>query len=310
MRIISLIASSTEIVCALGLQENLVGRSHECDYPSTVKSLPACSEPKIDIHTSAKEIDDQVKDVVRESLSVYRVHKDILKELKPDIIVTQDHCEVCAVSLKDVEKAVCDWLEDQPKIVSLRPENLEEIFDSITTVGKAANVEKKAAEVISNLKKRIDDIVAQVPQSESKPNVACIEWMEPLMAAGNWVPELVEHLGAKDLFGTAGKHSPWMTWEDLRKSDPDVIMIMPCGWDIARIKEEMHVLENLEGWAELSAVKNKQVYLTDGNQYFNRPGPRIVESMEIMAEILYPNIFDFGWKSRAWELLKTPLSYS
>jgi len=300
MRIVSLIASSTEIVCALGLEKNLVGRSHECDFPPSVESLPACSEPKIQINASSKDIDRQVKDIVRDSLSVYSVHKDVLKELKPDLIVTQDQCDVCAVSLKDVEQAVSDWVESKPQIVSLKADDLEGIFKSIEIVGQAAGVLDKSKEVVKRLNERMRTIEQQVPNTKNQIKIACIEWIEPLMAAGNWVPELVERLRANNLFGEAGKHSPWMTWEELKQSNPDVIMIMPCGWDIKRTQEEMFILEAQEGWEDLGAVKNGQVYLTDGNQYFNRPGPRIVESMEIMAEILYPNQFNFGHKSAGW----------
>jgi len=300
MRIVSLIASSTEIVCALGLEKNLVGRSHECDYPASVEALPACSEAKIDIHASAKEIDRQVKDVVRDALSVYRVDKEALKKLNPDIIVTQDQCEVCAVSLKDVEKAVCDWVGGKPKIVSLKPENLEGLFHSIEEVGQAVGIEEKAQEFVKSLQKRMQEISDRIPKREEKIRVACIEWIEPLMAAGNWVPELVDLLGAQNLFGQAGKHSPWMTFAELREADPDIILTMPCGWGIQRTQQEMPVLEALEGWQDLRAVVNKKVYITDGNQYFNRPGPRIVESMEIMAEILYPDIFDFRHKDTGW----------
>jgi iron complex transport system substrate-binding protein len=301
MKIVSLIASSTEIVCALGLEKNLVGRSHECDYPAAVAALPACSEPKINIHATSKEIDRQVKDVVAESLSVYRVHTDTLKKLNPDIIVTQDQCEVCAVSFKDVETAVCDWLGKKPAIVSLKPENLEDIFTSIEQVGRATNTQDRARELVSSFRKRIGDIAQKVPRREKKLRVACIEWIEPLMAAGNWVPELVDILKAENLFGEAGKHSPWMTWEELQKVDPDIILAMPCGWDIGRINQEMPILEALNGWRDLKAVKKGQVYITDGNQYFNRPGPRIVESLEIMAEIFYPDKFHFGHHKSGWE---------
>jgi len=227
MRIVSLIASSTEIVCALGLEKNLVGRSHECDFPPSVESLPACSEPKIQINASSKDIDRQVKDIVRDSLSVYSVHKDVLKELKPDLIVTQDQCDVCAVSLKDVEQAVCDWVESKPQIVSLKADDLEGLFKSIEIVGQAAGVLDKSKEVVKRLNERMRMIEQQVPNTKNQIKIACIEWIEPLMAAGNWVPELVERLRANNLFGEAGKHSPWMTWEELKQSNPDVIMIMP-----------------------------------------------------------------------------------
>jgi iron complex transport system substrate-binding protein len=301
MRIVSLLASSTEIICSLGLEQSLVGRSHECDFPPSVQSLPACSEPKIDIHASAKEIDRQVKEVVRDALSVYRVDADRLKALKPDLIVTQDQCEVCAVSIKDVERAVCHWLENKPSIVTLRPENLNGIWDSMTQVGEAAGVGNRARALMASLKQRMRAITEKVPVREPRLKAACIEWIDPLMAAGNWVPEMVNLLGADHLFGKAGEHSPWMTFDDLREADPDIIMVMPCGWDMNRSREAMPVLESQTGWNDLKAVKTKQVYLTDGNQYFNRPGPRIVESLEIMAEIFYPQTFRFGHEHQGWQ---------
>ncbi len=301
MRIISLIASATEIVCSLGLEKYLVGRSHECDWPPSVEALPKCSEPKINIHTSAIEIDRQVKDVVRDSLSVYRVFKDKLKELKPDIIVTQDQCEVCAVSLKDVEEAVCDWVEYTPKLVSLRPMDLNDLYEDIYRVGRAAAVETKAEEVVGSMKARMKAISQKTPKRDKPIRLASIEWVEPLMAAGNWVPELVEMLGVENVFGEAGKHSPYMTFEDLRREDPDVMIVMPCGWDIERTKEEMPVLQKLDGWRDLKAVREGQVYLTDGNFYFNRPSPRVVESLEIMAEILYPQTFNFSHHGAGWQ---------
>jgi iron complex transport system substrate-binding protein len=303
MKIVSLIASSTEIVCALGFEESLVGRSHECDYPPTVQKLPACSEAKLNVHGTSREIDDRVKEIVRESLSVYRVDAKLLKQLQPDVIVTQDHCEVCAVSLKDVEKATCDWVGQQTQIVTLHPNNLVDVFDSIRQVAAALGASKKAEILIASYQKRMDVIAQKAHQQKKSPSIVCIEWIEPLMAAGNWVPELVHMLGGRDLMGQAGKHSPWMTWEQLCEKDPDIIAVMPCGWDIARAREEMYYLTQRPGWQNLKAVRNAQVYMTDGNQYFNRPGPRLVESMEILAEIMYPKVFKFGHEGTGWQHL-------
>ncbi|MDO8675102.1 MAG: cobalamin-binding protein [Candidatus Omnitrophota bacterium] len=301
MRIVSLIASSTEIVCALGFEGSLVGRSHECDYPLDVRQLPACSEPKFNIHGTSREIDERVKTIVRESLSVYRVDTERLKALKPDVIITQDHCEVCAVSLKDVQEAVCDWVGDEVKIVTLRPNALLDVWQGIRQVADALGQPNQAEKLIRHCQERMSDIARKTKSLPQHPSVACIEWIEPLMCAGNWVPELVEMAGGKDLFGKPGEHSPWMSWEQLHQADPEVIIVMPCGWDIERIRQEMPILMKNPGWHQLKAVRQNKVYLTDGNQYFNRPGPRLVESLEILAEIMHPKVFQFGHEGVGWQ---------
>jgi iron complex transport system substrate-binding protein len=299
-RIVTLIASATEIVAALGFERQLVGRSHECDYPASVLSLPACSEPKIDVHGSSREIDDRVKAVVKDGLSVYRVHADVLGRLKPTVIVTQTQCEVCAVSLKDVEAAVCELVDSRPAIVSLEPMSLSDVWEDIRRVGTAIGAIPQASRLSEELRERLERIEKRAKSLKPRPTIACIEWIDPLMAAGNWVPELVEIAGGVSLFGTAGAHSPWMTFEQLLARDPDVIAIMPCGFDIQRTRTEIPALTNRPGWESLSAVRNGRVFLTDGNQYFNRPGPRLVESAEILAEILHPGTFDFGHERTGW----------
>lgn len=302
-RIVSLIASATEIVCALGFENSLVGRSHECDYPPSIQLLPACSGPKFNIHGTSREIDERVKLIVRESLSVYRVDTEKLKNLKPDIIITQDHCEVCAVSLKDVQEAVCDWVGAKVKIVTLRPNNLADVWQGIRQVAEALGSLDQAEKLISRCQERMSVITQKTRDFPQHPSVACIEWIEPLMCAGNWVPELVKMIGGRDLLGKAGEHSPWMNWEQLQQANPDVIIVMPCGWDIKRTRQEMPFLMKNPGWYQLKAVRQNKVYLTDGNQYFNRPGPRLVESLEILAEILYPDVFSFGHQTHGWQLL-------
>ncbi len=334
-RIVSLIASSTEIVCALGFYGHLVGRSHECDFPLSVKSLPVCTEPKFNIDGNSYEIDQRVKAILQEGLSVYRVHADQLKKLKPDLIVTQVQCEVCAVSEKDVEEAVCQLVDSKPKIVSLNPNSLKDLWEDIRKVATALNVIPKGEEVIADLKARMSIISQKIQENFSKgvsldkspqppllkgetaippfekgglggisstrPTVACIEWINPLMSCGNWLPELVEMAGGINLFGEAGKHSPWMTFEDLLQKNPDILIVLPCGFDIPKTREEMHWLTDNPNWKKLKAVQNKKVFLADGNQYFNRPGPRVVESLEILAEIFYPTLFNFGHHKKAWE---------
>lgn len=289
-RIVSLIASSTEIVSALGFESSLVGRSHECDYPAAVIDLPVCTEPKFDPHGTSLEIDERVKAILRDALSVYRVRTEALEELRPDVIVTQSQCEVCAVSLKDVELAVCELVGSRARIVSLEPNSLADVYADVRRVASALRAEARGEALVGSMRARMAETSRTARARDERPTVACVEWIEPLMAAGNWVPELVEMAGGVNLFGTAGEHAPWMRWEELVAADPDAIVVMPCGFDVERSLAELPALAGRPEWAELRAVRDRRVFVTDGNQYFNRPGPRLVESLEILAEILHPTL--------------------
>jgi len=300
LRIVSLIASATEIVCALGFEDQLVGRSHECDYPASVKLLPQLTSPKFEVEGTSAEIDQRVKSILQDALSVYRVDARKLEELKPTHIITQSQCEVCAVSLKDVEQAVCELTNSKPVIVSLEPNSLDDVWVDIRRVGEALGAAERAEHLIDELESRIDDVVQRTHWLESNPTVAYIEWIDPLMAGGNWMPELVEMAGGVNLFGEAGKHSPWMTWEELAAKDPEIIFVSPCGFDIARTLQEMQLLGSKPEWKNLKAVRTGRVFVADGNQYFNRPGPRLVESLEILAEVIHPNVFHFGHEGSGW----------
>lgn len=299
-RIISLIASATEIVCALGFESQMVGRSHECDFPASVKSLPVCTSPKFEVEGLSYEIDERVKAILQEALSVYRVDADLLERLRPTHIITQSQCEVCAVSLKDVEEAVCQFTSSRPVVVSLEPNALADVWSDIRRVAAALNAPERGEELVARLRRRMGEIEEKARTAQSRPTVACVEWIDPLMAAGNWSPELVEMAGGVNLFGEVGKHSPWMNWEALVAADPDVIFISPCGFDIARTMEETHLLTDKPEWRELKAAKEDRVFVADGNQYFNRPGPRLVESLEILAELLHPELFNFGYEGKGW----------
>lgn len=303
MRIISLLPSATEIVCALGFQDQLVGRSHECDYPKGVEQLPVCCQPKFSTKGTSIEIHNRVQELVSKSLSVYRVDVDQLKVLKPDVIVTQDHCEVCAVSLEDVEEAVCQLIDSKPKIVTLKPDGLEDVWRSFQKVADALNVPERGKDLVEKCTQRMNAISKKAKKISSHPSVACIEWFEPLMVAANWMPELIDLLGARDLFGRAGEHAPRVQWEDVLNTNPDFIVMMPCGWDIDHSRKEVHLITKKPKWKTLNAVRKEKVYLTESNQYFNRPGPRLVESLEILAEIFYPEIFQFGHQKSGWQKL-------
>jgi iron complex transport system substrate-binding protein len=298
--IVSLLPAATEIVCALGLEASLVGRSHECDYPESIKHLPVCSEANFPDNLSSNDIDQKVKEILADALSVYTVKREVIKELAPDVVITQAQCEVCAVSLKEVEEALDNYLDKQTHIVSLQPNKLEHVFSDIATVAAALDIEAAGNELIENLQERVDIIRHKLKYVEGRPSVACIEWLEPLMVSGNWIPELVSIAGGNSILAEAGKHSPFVKWEDIQQANPEIIVVMPCGFSIERTMREIDLLLNLPGFADMQAVKNNRVYIADGNQYFNRPGPRIVDSVEIMAEIIHPKLFSFGYEGNGW----------
>ena len=302
-RIVSLIPSATEIVCAIGCGGALVGRSHECDFPPTVRRLPAITAPKFDPDGTSYEINERVKAILQEALAVYRVDAVALQALRPQVIVTQVHCEVCAVSVTDVEHALCDWLQDRPRIVTLQPATLADVWDDIGRIADTLGVPERGTALRQGLHRRIGAVAAAVQALPQRPSVACIEWLDPLMAAGNWMPELVTLAGGENVFGRTGEHSPWLAWPDLAAADPEVIVVLPCGYDIERTRRELPALTARAGWAALRAVRTGRVYLTDGNQYFNRPGPRLVESLEILAEVLHPGVLRFRHHGRGWQQL-------
>jgi iron complex transport system substrate-binding protein len=299
-KIISLLPSATEIVCALGLESQLVGRSHECDYPETVKQLPVCSYDRIGAGLSSLAIDRQVKQLLTNAISVYEVNTELIKQLAPDVVITQDQCAACAVSLPEVEQALANELEKPAQIVSLQPDSLADIFSNIQQVARALNAVPAGNVLIEDLQERVDLIQHKLKFIENKPTVACIEWLEPLMVSGNWVPELVQIAGGTPIIAEPGKHSPYIEWVDLRLQDPEIIVVTACGFSIERTLKEIDLLLQLPGFADLKAVKNKRFYIADGNQYFNRPGPRIVDSIEILAEIIYPKQFIFGYEGEGW----------
>lgn len=299
-RIISLLPAATEIVCALGLTQNLVGRSHECDYPESVKALPVCSEANFDDGMSSLAIDNKVKEILTDALSVYTVKREQIKALAPDVVITQAQCEVCAVSLQEVEQALDDYLDKETRIISIQPDSLGDIFNNINEIAQALNVAAEGTDLVERLQERVDIIKHKLKFIADKPTVACIEWLQPLMVSGNWVPELVEIAGGSPILAATGQHSPYVTWDDIKTQDPDIIILMPCGFSMDRTLKEVDLMLQLPGFNELKAVKNNRFYLADGNQYFNRPGPRIVDSIEILAEIINPKQFVFGYEGEGW----------
>lgn len=299
-KIISLLPAATEIICALGLAENLVGRSHECDFPENIQQLPICSDAKFISGSNSAAIDAQVKDILTDALSIYKVDKELIQSLKPDIIITQNQCAVCAVSEKDVENALSDLLTKDTQLISLSPNTLTDILREIKETAVALDVAEKGIQVVEDLQERIDLVKHKLKFFPDKPKVAVIEWLSPLMVAGNWIPELVEIAGGTPVLAENGKHSPFIEWQQIYDINPDVIVVANCGFTINRSLQEIDLLLNQPSWRDLKAVKDNRVYIADGNAYFNRSGPRIVDTIEILAEIITPKYLSFGYEGEGW----------
>ena len=299
-RIVSLIPSATEIVCALGCEDQLVGRSHECDFPLSVQHLPVCTTPQFNPIGTSREIDHRVKTLLTEAVSLYQVDRNQVKSLRPDLIFTQAQCDVCAVNLKEVEEALCGVLGNSTALVSLAPNHLNDVWQDVQTVADALGMPDRGRDVVRQVHARIKAISDVTGKQTLYPTVGCLEWLDPFMASANWMPELVGLAGGRNLFGSAGEQAPWIDWDMVREHDPDVLLLLPCGFPIERTLQEMALLTGRPGWATLTAVRMNRVFVTDGNQYFNRPGPRLVDSLEILAEILHPSLFLFGHEGIGW----------
>lgn len=286
LRIVSLLPSATEIAVALGLGDTLVGRSHECDFPEEVKALPVCTSTRLEKGLRSHEIDRRVQEIVTQGLSLYEVDAPLLRELKPDIILTQTQCAVCAVTPDDLTTALADWMGEPPVLISTAPDTLDDAWGDIRAVGAAAGREAAAETVIRDLKARFADLAARRNPEPLRPRVAAIEWFDPLMVAGNWIPELISAAGGKPLLAKPGEHSRFLDWDDLVAADPDLLILMPCGYQIPQSLADIEAVAGEPRWTQMRAVQAGHVYIADGHHFFNRPGPRLVESAEIVAEII------------------------
>lgn len=292
-RVVSLIASATEILHELGGGHLHVGRSHECDFPQSVMDLPQLTRAKFKVDASSRDVDTAVKSLIEQGLAVYEVYADDLRSLSPDVILTQDQCEVCAVSLADVERAVATWTSCSANVVSLRPHTLDDIYSDNQRIADAIGRPEAGVALNARMQQRFAEI-AKASASDRAPRIAYIEWIDPPMSGGHWMPELIEIAGGTDLLGVRGQNSPWITVEQVAAADPDVILIGPCGYDLDKVRAEMAVLDNNPAWQSLRAVKEGRQFIADGNAYFNRPGPRLVESAEILAEVMHPDRCAYG----------------
>jgi iron complex transport system substrate-binding protein len=301
MRIVSLLPSATEIVCALGLEQSLVAVTHECDYPAGVGALPSVTRSRLGATEdwSSEEIDHHVSRHLRDNLSLYDIDHQLLEELHPDLIITQSLCAVCAVEYTALERALAARART-PRVLSLAPRTLADLLSSIMAVGSALGVERRAASLVDELRARIAR-VRERAAVQHRPRVAFLEWLDPAFGPGHWMPELIEAAGGRAGFGRAGEPSRRVPWDDVIAFAPEVIVVAPCGFGLARTLAEAHeVLSRRAGWHALPAVRRGRVFLADGRAYFSRPGPRIAAGLELLAELLQPDRFA-GWGPRqAW----------
>ncbi len=295
MRIVSLLPSTTEIAFALGLGDAVVAVTHECDYPPEVRGRPVITSSALDhADASSEEIDAAVRSQLRDDLSIYHLDNTMLRQLAPDLILTQALCEVCAVSFGDVGRAVAAS-GVEPRILSLEPTSLDGIFGTILAVGNATGTRGRAQELVAELRGRVAVVRERVAALAYRPRVACLEWFDPLYGPGHWLPELVELAGGRPGLGVAGEVSRRVSWGDVIAFAPEVLVLTPCGFDLDRAAAEAEaILPRRTGWSALPAVRNGRVYAVDGNAYFSRPGPRIVDSLELLARLIHPDLFP-GW---------------
>lgn len=285
MRIVSLLPSATEIVCTLGLGDQLVGVTHECDYPPFVAGLPKVTRTLIPADASSGEIDRMVREERQSGRALYRLELGVLEELRPDLIITQALCGVCAVAEEEVREAACR-LPGRPEVVNLEPECFADVLGCIRQVGEAAGVAGRARELIAGLEARVEVVRGRAERMRQRPRVAFLEWLDPPFCSGHWTPELVRWAGGVDVLGREGEPSRAVCWEAVAAAAPEVVFVACCGFGVERTLEDVGHVDRVPEWRTLPAVREGQVYVTDGSQYFSRPGPRLVDSLEILAHAL------------------------
>jgi iron complex transport system substrate-binding protein len=291
MRIVSLLPSATEIVCLLGLEDSLVGVSHECDFPPSVRRLPKVVRASFDAAAlSQSEIDERVRTAMQAGGSGCEIDEEALASLAPDLVITQELCDVCAVPQAAAAAAVAR-LVPQPRLLSLHPHSLADVLGDIRRIGEATGTSDRATREVAALSGRLLAIQQAVARASRRPRVAALEWLDPLMASGHWVVEMIQRAGGEDFLGGDRKPSVYISWDDLLRYAPEVIVLMPCGFGVERTAADAALLAKRPGWESLPAVEAGEVYAVHGAAYFNRSGPRLVEGVEILAEILHPEVF-------------------
>ena len=303
-QIVSFLPSATEMACALGLSDQLVGITHECDYPPEVRGKAIVVRKALPIETMSQlEIDIAVSERMRDGLSLYEVDEKLLQELAPDLILTQNLCQVCAPSGNEVSQAL-NLLPKKPQILWLTPNSLAEIFANLRELGEATGHSKKAEELIAGGRARLRKISAATENIAERPRVFCMEWFDPVYCSGHWVPEMVKIAGGLDSLSKAGADSVRISWADVVAWKPEVLILMPCGFDLAQTIEQSQQLFNYPGWSTLPAVRDGRVYAVDANSYFARPGPRVVDGTELLAHLIHPELFSWNGSSNAYQRLE------
>jgi iron complex transport system substrate-binding protein len=291
MRIASLLPSSTEILFALGLGDSIVGITHECDFPPEVRGKRVVVRSRLPQTNDPAEIDRLVREFTSRGESIYRVDAEALRELDPDLIVTQDLCHVCAASPDDLAAALA-ILPRTPRVLSLNPHTLADVWNDVFTVGASTGRDAEAQELVHELKTKVEDVaraVAKASAEVTRPRVLCLEWLDPPFNAGHWVPEMIDLAGGDDVLGIEGKPSRSISWEEIAAAKPEIILISPCGYDLEKVRDELTRMNFPEAWSELPAVLHGKVYFTDANAYFSRPGPRLAEGVAVLAAAINPH---------------------
>jgi iron complex transport system substrate-binding protein len=289
MRIVSLLPSATEIVCQLGLKQQLVGVTHECDWPPSVRLLPKVTRTLIPHEATSREIDVLVRERLRTVRALYSLDMPVLAKLRPDLIVTQALCDVCAVAESEVRAAAC-VLPGEPRVVNLEPTCLADVWECLRLVGAAAGCEERAEREIATLNPRVAAVAERSERIGERPRVVMLEWIDPPFSSGHWSPELVRLAGGREVVSAAGERSRTMDWTEVLAAKPEVLVVACCGFDVARTMIDLPILSRYPGWSELPCVRSGRVYVVDGSAYFSRPGPRLVDSLEILAHALHPDV--------------------
>jgi iron complex transport system substrate-binding protein len=302
MRICSLLPSATEILYALGLGDSVVGVTHECDFPPEAAKKPALIRPRVDPHAAPGEIDRQVIEIVARGESIYAVDAELLRSLEPDLIVTQDLCHVCAASPDDLATALTR-LPKKPRVLSLTPHSLADVWNDIRKVGDATQRRREAQALAITLEQKVGTIEAKVAHAKTRPRVLCLEWLDPFYVGGHWVPEMVAKAGGEDVLGRAGEPSFRVNGDQIAASGAEIIVVMPCGFNVKRAVAEYATAKFTDGYLNLPAVRERRVFGVDANSYFSRPGPRLADGVALLAHLFHPDLFPTAPQENSFQRL-------
>lgn len=299
--IVSFLPSATEMACALGLTDQLVGITHECDYPPEIRAKPVVVRKALPIEEMTQlEIDVAVSQRMQEGRSLYQIDELLLKQLAPDLILTQDLCQICAPSGNEVSQALT-LLPKKPRVLWLTPNTLDQIADNARQLGHATGREREANELIAAGQARLERIANKTRDVSKRPRVFCLEWLDPVYGSGHWVPEMVRIAGGVDKLSREGKDSVRVSWDEVVQWDPEVLIITPCGFDLAAVIKEARGLPKYPGWSTLTAVREGRAFAVDANSYFARPGPRVIDGTELLAHLIHPDLFSWDGPQTAYE---------